>query len=73
MQVIAFDPYVAPEQARKLGVTMLSMEDVLQQADFVTLHTSLTSGPNGTRGLIGSRELSLMKPGARLINCARGG
>ena len=73
MQVIAFDPYVAPEQARKLGVTMLSMEDVLQQADFVTLHTSLTSGPNGTRGLIGSRELSLMKPAARLINCARGG
>src|SRR5437868_765424 len=73
MQVIAFDPYVAPEQARKLGVTMLSMEDVLQQADFVTLHTSLTSGPHSTRGLIGSRELSLMKPGARLINCARGG
>jgi D-3-phosphoglycerate dehydrogenase len=73
MQIIAFDPYVAPEQARKLGVTMLSVEDVLQQADFVTLHTSLTSGPNGTRGLIGSRELSLMKPGARLINCARGG
>src|SRR6266702_4749302 len=73
MQVIAFDPYVAPEQARKLGVTMLSMEDVLQQADFVTLHTSLTSGPNGTRGLIGPRELHLLKPGARLINCARGG
>lgn len=73
MQIIAFDPYVAPEQARKLGVTMLSLDDVLQQADFVTLHTSLTSGPNGTRGLIGSRELSLMKPGARLINCARGG
>jgi D-3-phosphoglycerate dehydrogenase len=73
MQVIAFDPYVAPEQARKLDVTMLSMEEVLQQADFVTLHTSLTSGPQGTRGLIGTRELQLLKPGARLINCARGG
>jgi D-3-phosphoglycerate dehydrogenase / 2-oxoglutarate reductase len=73
MQVIAFDPYVAPEQARKLDVTMLSMEEVLQQADFVTLHTSLTSGPQGTRGLIGRRELQLLKPGARLINCARGG
>lgn len=73
MQVIAFDPYVAPEQARKLDVTMLSLEEVLQQADFVTLHTSLTSGPQGTRGLIGAHELSLMKPTARLINCARGG
>jgi D-3-phosphoglycerate dehydrogenase / 2-oxoglutarate reductase len=73
MQVIAFDPYVAPDQARKLEVTMLSMEEVLQQADFVTLHTSLTSGPQGTRGLIGTHELHLLKPGARLINCARGG
>lgn len=73
MLVVAFDPYVAPEQARKLGVTMLSFEEVLKQADFVTLHTSLTSGPNGTKGLIGTQELDLLKPGARLINCARGG
>ena len=73
MQVIAFDPYVAPEQARKVGVTMLSMEDVLKTADFVTLHTSLTSGSSGTKGLIGIHELQLFKPGARLINCARGG
>ncbi len=73
MQVIAFDPYVAPEHAQKIGVTMLSLEEVLKQADFVTLHTSLTSGPSGTRGLIGARELNLLKPGARLINCARGG
>ncbi len=70
LQVIAFDPYVASEQAEQLGVTMLDMEDVLKQADFVTLHTTLT---NGTRGLIGAYELSLLKPGARLINCARGG
>jgi D-3-phosphoglycerate dehydrogenase len=69
MRVIAFDPYVATEHAGKLGVTMLSMEEVLQQADFVTLHTSLTSS---TRGLIGAHELNLLKPGARLINCARG-
>jgi len=73
MQVIAFDPYAAPEHARKLGVTMLSMEEVLQESDFVTLHTSLTGGPQGTRGLIGTHELHLLKPGARLINCARGG
>ncbi|HVU71185.1 MAG TPA: phosphoglycerate dehydrogenase [Ktedonobacteraceae bacterium] len=73
MQVVAFDPYVSPEQARKLGVTMLTLDEVLQQADFLTLHTSLTSGPNGTRGLISVRELALMKPTAQLINCARGG
>src|SRR5438876_8470454 len=73
MQIIAFDPYVSPEHARKIGVTMLGMEEVLKQADFVTLHTSLTGGPHGTRGLIGTHELHLLKPGARLINCARGG
>jgi len=73
MQVIAFDPYVSQEHADTLGITMLSMDELLQQADFVTLHTSLTSGPQGTRGLIGARELTLIKPGARLINCARGG
>ncbi len=59
MQVIAFDPYVGQEQARKLGVSMLSMDEVLQQADFVTLHST--------------REFHLLRPGARLINCARGG
>ncbi|BCL79924.1 phosphoglycerate dehydrogenase [Ktedonobacteria bacterium brp13] len=73
MQIIAFDPFVSPEQARKNNVLMLSLDEVLQQADFITLHTSLTSGPNGTRGLIGERELRMMKPGVRLINCARGG
>src|SRR5438034_775823 len=73
MQVIACDPYVSPERASEFGVTMLSLEEVLQRADFVALHTSLTSGPQGTRGLIGAHELRLLKPGARLINCARGG
>lgn len=73
MQIVAFDPFVSPELARKNGVTMMSLEEVLKQADFVTLHTSLTSGPNGTRGLIGSEEFKLMKPGSRIINCARGG
>jgi len=70
MQIIAYDPFASPEQARKVGITMLGLDELLQQADFVTLHTSLTGG---TRGLIGARELHLMKSGARLLNCARGG
>jgi D-3-phosphoglycerate dehydrogenase len=73
MEVVAFDPFVSAEHAAKLGVRMTSLEELLRQADFVTVHTSLTAGPAGTRGLIGARELSLLKPGARLINCARGG
>lgn len=73
MQIIAFDPFVSPDLARKNGITMLSLEELLQQADFITLHTSLTTGPSGTRGLIGEHELGLMKPGSRIINCARGG
>jgi phosphoglycerate dehydrogenase-like enzyme len=73
MQVCAFDPYVSQEQADPLGVIMLSLEEVLRWSDFVTLHTTLTSGPQGTRGLIGAQQLRLLKPGARLINCARGG
>lgn len=73
MQIIAFDPYVSLEHASQLGATMMSLDDALQQADFVTLHTSLISGPQGTYGLIGERELALLKPTARLINCARGG
>jgi D-3-phosphoglycerate dehydrogenase / 2-oxoglutarate reductase len=73
MQVVTFDPFVSQEQADPLGVIILSLEEVLQWSDFVTLHTTLTSGPQGTRGLIGAHELRLLKPGARLINCARGG
>jgi D-3-phosphoglycerate dehydrogenase len=69
MQILAFSPSVSPDLARKSGITMMSLEEVIQQADFITLHTSLT---NGTRGLLGERELRMMKPEARLINCARG-
>jgi D-3-phosphoglycerate dehydrogenase len=70
MRLLAADPYASPEHARKLNVELVPLEELLPQADFVTLHTSLTSG---TRGLIGSAELARLKPGARVINCARGG
>ena len=69
MRLVAFDPFVTPEYARRQGVELLSMEELLAESDFVTLHTPLT---DNTRSLIGARELSRMKQGARLINVARG-
>lgn len=70
MRVIAHDPFVPEERGRALGVELLSLEEVLRQADFLSIHTTLTSG---TRGLIGAEELAMMKPSARIINTARGG
>ncbi|HEU5367292.1 MAG TPA: NAD(P)-dependent oxidoreductase, partial [Ktedonobacterales bacterium] len=70
MRVIATDPFASPDLARSLGVELLSLDEVLAQADFITIHSSLTAS---TRGLIGERELALVKPHARIVNCARGG
>jgi D-3-phosphoglycerate dehydrogenase len=70
MKVLAFDPFVAPEQARDEEIELAPLEEVLRRADFLTVHTPLTPE---TRGLIGAREFALMKPGVRVINCARGG
>lgn len=69
MQVLAHDPFVSPERAAQLGVRMASFEELLAQADYVSLHTPLTER---TRHMIGAQELARMKPSARLINCARG-
>jgi D-3-phosphoglycerate dehydrogenase len=71
MRVIAFDPYVSGDRAKEMGVdAMPSLEALLVQADFVSIHLPRTPE---TEGLIGEHELALMKPGARLINTARGG
>ena len=70
MRLIAYDPFVSIEYAGTLGVELVSLEDVLRRSDFITLHTPLTEG---TRGLIGAKELEMVKPTVRFINCARGG
>jgi D-3-phosphoglycerate dehydrogenase len=70
MKVVAFDPFVAPEQLRDTEIELAPLEEVCARADFVTVHTPLTPE---TRGIIGARELALMKPGVYVINCARGG
>jgi D-3-phosphoglycerate dehydrogenase / 2-oxoglutarate reductase len=73
MQVLASDPVVSAEQARRVGVTLLDKEEVLQQADVVTLHAAPAGDMHAIRPILGERELALLKPGAFLVNCARGG
>lgn len=70
MRLVAYDPYVQPEQAERLEVTLLSLPEVLQEADFLTIHLPLTKD---TYHLLGREELFSLKPGARLLNVARGG
>jgi D-3-phosphoglycerate dehydrogenase len=70
MQVIAYDPYLTREAAERLGVESVEMDELFARADFISIHTPLTGE---TRHLIGDAELGRMKPGVRLINCARGG
>jgi D-3-phosphoglycerate dehydrogenase len=70
MKVIAFDPYVKPETARELGITLCPrMDDVFGQADVISLHTPLTPE---TRGFVNAAKLRLMKPTAFLVNFSRG-
>ena len=69
-QPIAFDPYVDAATASKLGVRLVSLDELMAQADYVSIHCPLNEG---TRNMIGERELGLMKPNAYLINTARGG
>jgi D-3-phosphoglycerate dehydrogenase len=70
MKVVAYDPFITEEKAKELGITLASLHEVLQVADFITLHTPLTKD---TRHLIGEEAFALMKEGVRVINCARGG
>ncbi|WP_173918123.1 phosphoglycerate dehydrogenase [Halobacillus sp. Marseille-Q1614] len=70
MKVIAFDPFLTEEKAEKIGVQHGTLEEVLQQADFLTVHTPLIEK---TKHLINKEAIQLMKPGARILNCARGG
>ena len=71
MRLIAFDPYVSRDRARTLGIELMpDLGALLVQADFITIHLPRTPE---TEGLIGRRELGLMKEGARIVNTARGG
>jgi D-3-phosphoglycerate dehydrogenase len=70
MKVLAYSPHANPKRAAELGVSLVKLEEVLNLADVLTVHTSLRPD---TKGLIGREQLKLMKPSAILVNVARGG
>jgi len=70
MSVLAYDPYVSQARAEALGAKLVDLETLLRNADVVTLHAPRTAQ---TQDMFGPHELAMMKEGARLINCARGG
>lgn len=70
MRLLGSDPLASAEYARKLRVELVELKQLLKESDFITLHLPLTAQ---TRGMLGDRELALVKPSVRIINCARGG
>ncbi|QHC69948.1 phosphoglycerate dehydrogenase [Rathayibacter sp. VKM Ac-2801] len=70
VDVVAYDPYVTSARAQQLGVTLLSLEELLAQSDFITIHMPRTPE---TTGMISDEQLALMKPSAFIVNVARGG
>jgi D-3-phosphoglycerate dehydrogenase len=71
MKVIALEPLCTPQRAKELGITLVNhFHEMLPHVDFLTVHTPLN---DQTRGMFGKKELELIKKGAKLINCARGG
>lgn len=70
MRIIAHDPYVAPERARQMSIEIVELDDLLAQADFITLHVAKTPE---TVGLLNADRLAKTKQGVRIINVARGG
>jgi D-3-phosphoglycerate dehydrogenase len=70
MTVIAYDPYVAAARAAQLSVRLVSLEELLAESDFISVHLPKNAE---TLGLIGDKQLRLVKPGVRIVNAARGG
>ena len=70
MKILAFDPFLSKEVAESIGVEVVELKDLLQNSDYITVHTPLT---DETRHMISTKEFAIMKKGVRIINCARGG
>ena len=70
MKVVAYDPFLSEERAEKLGVQKVDLDDLLARADFITLHVPKTEQ---TSNILNAEAIAKMKPGVRVLNCARGG
>ena len=71
MRVVGFDPFLSAERAKEMGIELVgTVRGMLPEVDYLTVHTPLT---DDTRHLVGMDELAILKPGVRLVNCARGG
>ncbi|WP_102029000.1 phosphoglycerate dehydrogenase [Salirhabdus sp. Marseille-P4669] len=70
LKVLAYDPFLTEEKAEKMGIQYATLEEVLQQSDFITVHTPLLKA---TKHIINKAAFDQMKPGVQIINCARGG
>ncbi len=70
MKVIAYDPFLTEERAVEMGVEKVDLDGIEKRADFITLHTPLT---DETRNILSRERLERLKPGVRIVNCARGG
>lgn len=70
MEIMGYDPFVTAERAEKLGIQLGTVDEIVANADFITVHTPLTKE---TRHMIGQAQFKIMKKGMRVINCARGG
>jgi D-3-phosphoglycerate dehydrogenase len=69
MDLIGYDPFIAPVIARENAVTLVPIDEIFKSSDYLTLHVGLTTQ---TEGLINATSLAIMKKGVRIINCARG-
>jgi len=70
MNVIAFDPFLSEDKAKIMGIEKVDLKDLFKRSDFITIHTPLTPE---TKYIINKKTIKIMKPGVRIINCARGG
>ncbi|MEM9970669.1 MAG: phosphoglycerate dehydrogenase, partial [Pseudomonadota bacterium] len=70
MKVIAYDPFLTEERADKMGVEKVDLDSLLARADFITMHVPLT---DKTKNILSREAIAKLKPGVRIVNCARGG